>query len=226
MAEKGFQFAEVTHEVEPLPGGPEAGQRDVRRQRRPEGQDPRHRLHRQQGDQRRHAASADEGEQGTAGSCRGSPAAAPTRRTKFEEDAEQDRRVLPRTGLHPGARRPARDEGARGQRRTAKTRWVELRIPVDRRPALPGSASSTSTATRSSRPTFLRPLFKLKAGDWYSREDDPQGLREGARDLRQRRLLRVHRLPGSAVQRRSAAEDAPRVAGPRPSRPSSTSRCA
>ena len=46
---------------------------------------------------------------------------------------------------------------------------------------------------------FLRPLFKLKPGDWYSEKRDPRRPDEVARAVRRRRLLRVHRLPGPGV---------------------------
>ena len=42
-----------------------------------------------------------------------------------------------------------------------------------------------------------------RAGRVVQREDDPEGLREGARGVRQRRLFRVHRRSGLRVPERS-----------------------
>ncbi len=50
----------------------------------------------------------------------------------------------------------------------------------------------------------LRPLFKLKQGDWYSEKRIRDGLREGAGGLRRRRLLRVHRLSRPQADRPAA----------------------
>ena len=47
MADKGYEFAEVTSSVEPLPGGPQAREGRVRREGRAEGQGPHHQLQRQ-----------------------------------------------------------------------------------------------------------------------------------------------------------------------------------
>ena len=76
-----------------------------------------------------------------------------------------------------------------------KTRCMSCEIPVDRRRRATRSASSTSTATTRCRATSLRPLFKLKPGEYYNEKRVREGLREDARDLRRGRLLRVHRLP-------------------------------
>ena len=53
----------------------------------------------------------------------------------------------------------------------------ELRIPVTEGPRY-RVGEFTSRATRSSRATALRPLFKLKAGDWYSEKEVREGLRK------------------------------------------------
>ena len=63
MKEKGFQFANVTHEIKDVPGGPKLVHLTFNHRRGPESQDPQHRLRRQQGDQRQRAEAPDEGQQ-------------------------------------------------------------------------------------------------------------------------------------------------------------------
>ena len=64
------------------------------------------------------------------------------------------------------------------------------------------SASSASTATRVIKSEFLRPLFKLEAGRLLQREARPRRPEQVAGGLRRRRLLRVHRLSRSRVPER------------------------
>ena len=71
---------------------------------------------------------------------------------------------------------------------------------------LPGSASSTFDGNTVVKAEALRPLFKIEAGRVLQREEDPEGPREGARGLRRRRLLRVHRLSRSEAARPAAAD--------------------
>ena len=87
---------------------------------------------------------------------------------------------------------------------------MQLRIPVDEGQRY-RVGEFKFDGNKVIKTEFLQPLFKLKTGDWYSEKHDPQGLREGARGLRRRRLLRVHRLPGPQV--RSTRPKGP-VAGP------------
>ena len=89
MKEKGFQFAEVTHEIEELPGGPKLVSLDFHMNEGPKVKIRRIDFVGNQALSDRIAEAGDEGEQGAAGSCRASPAAARIRRIKFEEDAER-----------------------------------------------------------------------------------------------------------------------------------------
>ena len=53
LKEKGFPYADVTHTIAPMPGGPKLVHLTFNMSEGPEGQDPPGRLRRQQGDQRR-----------------------------------------------------------------------------------------------------------------------------------------------------------------------------
>ena len=90
-----------------------------------------------------------------------------------------------------------------------RTRFVELQIPVTEGPRYRigevNFAGNTVVKTEG-----LRPLFKMDEGRLVQREEHSQGLREGARGLRQHRLLRVHRHPRLRVPERSEAEWAER----------------
>ena len=48
---------------------------------------------------------------------------------------------------------------------------------------------------------FLKPLFKLKAGEYYSEKKIRKGLEKAREVYGSRRLLGVHRLPGSTSPR-------------------------
>ena len=128
---------------------------------------------------------------------------------KFDEDAEKVDRVLPQQGLHhrraSASPRSRRSKTARTRKRAGCS--CASRSTKGRATA---SASSRSTATRSSRPSSCAALQaedrRLVLG-----EADSQGPREGARGVRRRRLLRVHRLPGPRAGR--AAAEGP-IAGP------------
>ena len=150
FAEKGYEFAAVTHTITRGGRRPEAGQPDVQHRRGAAGQDPQDRLHRQQGGFGRQARRPDEEQQAewmwSWITGRGTYQAA-----KFEEDADEGRRVLPERRLRDGPGRPARAAATSRTRRTAgrATSSCASRSP---RASATGSATSPSTATRSSRP--------------------------------------------------------------------------
>ena len=87
-------------------------------------------------------------------------------------------RVLPRSRLHPRAGRRAANHGARRILADKKTRWIELRDPGHRRATATASAVSTSPATRWSRSEALKPLFKLKNGDYYNQKEVRKGFQK------------------------------------------------
>ena len=151
MKEKGFQFAEVTHEIKPVAGGPKLIHLTFNVERRAEGQDPDDRVRRAT----RTSATAtlrepDEGEQGAVVRSRSSPAAAPTRKRSSKKT--------------PSGSWTTTATAATSRRRSASPTLNVLEDSEDKQDALgraadPGrrrarataSASSTSPATRSSR---------------------------------------------------------------------------
>ena len=156
------------------------------------------RVRRQQGDQRRHARAADEGEQGRRHASRSSPAAAPTRKTSSTRTPRRCIEYYRDQRLHR-ARSVGQPElkiarGLEG-RQDALGRAAD---PGHRRAALQGRRVRVRPATRSSRPKACGRCSSSNRARLLQREDDPQGLREGAGGLRRRRLLGVHRLSRSA----------------------------
>ena len=121
--------------------------------------------------------------------------AAPTRKAKFEEDADKVVAYYRDHG-YISARVSASPSSATSRTRpTGRTRWVELRDPGHRGRAVPGRRPSSFDGNKVVKSEALRPLFKVKDGRLVQRQGDPEGLREGARTLRRRRLLPVQ--PGA-----------------------------
>ena len=248
MAEKGYEFAEVNSSVEPLPGGPKLVKVifDVQ-----EGPKVKIRtinfdgntavsdgtLKRQMKETKEHwFLSLITGARHLPGS-------------EVRGRRRQDRRVLPQPRLRPGARRPARAEDARGQRGQGRR----------------AGSSSTCRSTEGQRykvgefsfdgnnvikSEVLRPLFKLKPGDFYSEKRIRNGLTSRRRSTaaaatssspasrtwssRTRRPGPARR-PGRAHRQRHDADDrkasstsstaSPSPATPRRATTSSAARC-
>ena len=173
MAEKGYEFAEVTSAVEPLPGGPKLVKVvfDVQ-----EGPQVKVRtvdfvgnsaigdgtLKRQMKETKEHwFMSWITG--------RGKYQAA-----KFEEDADRLIEFYRNRG-YVQARVGQPELKVLEDSPDKETRWVQLDIPVDEGPRFKVGelAFDGNTVIRSD---FLRPLFKLKSGDWYSEKRIREGL--------------------------------------------------
>ena len=183
-----------------MPGGPKLVHLTFKMDEGPKVKIRNDRLHRQQGDQRRHAEAADEG---TTKRRRSGCVHLPTgssligdhgtyQEPKFDEDAEKIVDYYRDHGYITRERRRARAQGHRrfGRQEDAVDRAADSGHRGPRYKV--GSfdvAGNTVVKT-----DYLKPLFKTEAGRVLRREEDPQGPREGARGLRRRRLLRVHRL--------------------------------
>ena len=150
---------------------------------------------------------------------------------KFEEDADMVQAVLPRARLRQGADRPAGAEDPRG----LQGRQVALGPAADsghRRAALQDRRGRLRRQHRR-QDRRAAPALQGREGRLVQREEDPEGLREGARGLRQRRLLRVHRRAGYSFPndpkpagRRGRAGPTPRPVLRRRLRPASArTRC-
>ena len=210
MKEKGFQFANVTHEIKDVPGGPKLVHLTFNMDEGPEGQDPEHRLRRQQGDQRRHAEAADEGQQAQRlVSSRWSSTGA--RHLPGSEVRRRRREGRPSTTATSGyirrGRRRSPSSRCSATRTTRRPAWIELRIPVTEGERYKVGELRRSPATRSSRPRSCSRCSSSSTGRVLQREEGPERAREGAGDLRRRRLHGVHRL--SRLQARATSRTRP-----------------
>ena len=132
--------------------------------------------------------------------------------TKFDEDAEKIIEYYRNKG-YIAARVGQPEIKTLEDSKDKETRWVQLNIPVDEGPRY-RVGEFKFDGNKIIKTEFLEPLFKLKAGDWYSEKPIRKGLMKAREVLRRRRLLRVHRLPGSRAGRRR-----PRARSPVPREP-------
>ncbi|MBS1818711.1 MAG: outer membrane protein assembly factor BamA [Acidobacteria bacterium] len=167
MKEKGFQSAEVTHEIKPVEGGPKlvhvtftmsegpkvkirklefVGNKDISDRR----------LRRKMKDNRAHWWLSFISGRGV------------YQETKFEEDAE---RVLDYYRDHGYIRAQVGDPEVKvlGDSADKKTRWIELRVPVTEghRYKVSSFDVAGNTVVKSEA---LKPLFKLQKGEYYSQK--------------------------------------------------------
>ncbi|MEO8681799.1 MAG: outer membrane protein assembly factor BamA [Vicinamibacterales bacterium] len=179
MAEKGYEFAEVTPSVEPLPTGPKLVKVvfDVK-----EGPKVKVRtlnfdgntavsdraLARQMKSTKAHGFLSFITGKGT------------YQESKFDEDSDKIVEYYRNKGyIEARVGRPeikTIEDSADQQ-----TRWVELKIPVDEGPRY-RVGEFEFDGNKVIKSEFLRPLFKLKAGDWYTEKNVRKGL-EKAREV-------------------------------------------
>ncbi|MDP1571774.1 MAG: outer membrane protein assembly factor BamA [Vicinamibacterales bacterium] len=179
MAEKGYQDAEITTSIEPLPGGPKLVKVVFHVE---EGPKVRIRtvdftgneamsdgaLRRRMKDTKAHWFLSWMTGRGT------------FQEAKFDEDADRlvehyrNRGYIETTIGQPQIERLSDSPDG-------KTRWVRLVVPVSEGPRyrVGEFAFAGNTIVEDQ---FLRPLFKLKTGDWYSEKRIRDGL-EKAREL-------------------------------------------
>ena len=173
MAEKGYQFAEVTSSVEALPGGPKLVKVvfDVQ-----EGPQVKIRSINFEGNSaigdgtlKRQMKATKEHWFLSWISGRGK-----YQEAKFEEDADKlieyyRNRGYVQARVGQPALKVLEDSADK------ETRWVQLDIPIDEGPRFKVGQFEFdgNTVVKSD---FLRPLFKLQAGDWYSEKRIRDGL--------------------------------------------------
>ena len=179
MAEKGYEFAVVTPTVEPLPTGPKLVKVvfDVQ-----EGPKVKVRtlnfdgntavgdgtLARQMKSTKAHGFLSFITGKGT------------YQESKFDEDSDKIVEYYRNNGYIEA--RVGRPEIKTLEDSTdKKTRWVELKIPVDEGPRY-RVGQFEFDGNKVVKSEFLRPLFKLKAGDWYAEKNVRKGL-EKAREV-------------------------------------------
>ena len=183
LKEKGFQFAEVTPEIKDDAGRAEAGAPHLQHRRRAEGQDPTIEFIGNKAISDGTLQQADEGEQAAkSGCCSFITGRGTYQETKFDEDAEKVIEYY-------------RDHGYITRATSAQPELKVLeRLRRTRRRAGSSCASRSprATATRSAtfdvagntvvKTEYLKPLFKLKPGEYYNEKTIRKGL-EKAREV-------------------------------------------
>lgn len=173
MAEKGYQFAEITPTIEPLEGGPKLVKVnfDVK-----EG--PKVRIQQidfigneELSDRTLRRRMKDTRQHGTWSFITGS---GNYQEAKFEEDADKVVEHFRNRG-YIQARVGQPELKVLQDSSDGKTRWIQLRIPVTEGPRYRVGEFSFDGA-KVVREEFLRPMFKLKPGDWYSEKRIRDGL--------------------------------------------------
>ncbi|MGE3191810.1 MAG: outer membrane protein assembly factor BamA, partial [Vicinamibacterales bacterium] len=173
MSEKGYQFATVTHRVDALPGGPKLVKvtfdvdqgpkvkvRDIDFIGNEEVSDRA--LKRQMDATKEHWMFSFITGRGT------------YQETKFEEDAEKVIEYYRNKG-YIAARVGQPEIETIEDSADGDTRWVRLKIPVTEGPRY-RVGEFTFAGNDVVKDEFLRPLFKLKPGDWYSEKRVRDGL--------------------------------------------------
>ena len=173
MAEKGYEFAEVTSTVEPLPAGPKLVKVvfDVK-----EGPKVKVRtlnfegntavsdgtLSKQMKTTKKHGMFSWITGKGT------------YNENKFDEDAEKVIEYYRNHG-YIGARVGQPEIKTLEDSKDKETRWVELNIPIDEGPRY-RVGKLDFEGNKIIKTEFFGPQFKLKAGDWYSDKPIRAGL--------------------------------------------------
>ncbi len=173
MAEKGYEFAEVTSSVEALPGGPklvkvvfdvQEGPKVKVRTINFEGNSAISdgTLKRQMDSTKEHWFLSWITGRGT------------YQEAKFEEDADRIIEYYRNQG-YVQARVGQPEIKVLEDSADKETRWVQLNIPVDEGPRFK-VGDFTFDGNTVVKSEFLRPLFKLGQGDWYSEKRIRDGL--------------------------------------------------
>jgi outer membrane protein insertion porin family len=173
MADKGYEFAEVTSKVEPLPTGPKLVKVVFDVQEGPKvkirtinfnGNDAvgDGTLAKQMKSTKAHSWLSWIGGKGI------------YQEAKFEEDAEKVVEYYRNKG-YISARVGTPEIKTLEDSKDKNTRWVELSVPVDEGPRYK-VGEFTFEGNKIVKTEFLQPLYKLKAGDWYSDKPIRAGL--------------------------------------------------
>ncbi len=175
MSEKGYQFAEITSTVEPLPGGPklvkvlfdvQEGPKVRIREVAFEGNEALGdgTLRRKMKETKQHGAFSWLTGGGT------------YKEAKFEEDADMVVAHYRNKG-YIEARVGAPELNTLEDSTDGKTRWIQVKIPVTEGPRYK-VGEFTFAGNTIVKSEGLRPLFKLEPGAWYSEKRIRDGLRK------------------------------------------------
>lgn len=179
MAEKGHQFADISHTVEELPGGPKLVKVVFNVDQGPKvkirsidfvGNEAitDGKLKKQMKETKEHWFLSFITSRGT------------YQEAKFEEDADKVVEYFRNQG-HIQARVGTPEIKTLEDSTDKETRWVQLVIPVTEGPRF-RVGEFAFDGNKVVKSEILRPLFKLKAGDWYSEKRVRTGL-EKSREL-------------------------------------------
>ena len=217
LREKGFQFADVTHEIKEIPGGPKLVHLTFNMDEGPKVKIRKIEfvgnkaisdgaLKRQMKENSERGRVPGLRPLSRCGSCRSSATRAPTRK---RSSTRTPRRSSPTTATTATCAPTSACPSSRcsSDSDDKKTRWVELRIPITEGARYKvGTFDVAGQHRRQDR--LPEAALQDDAGRVLRREAHPQGPRESARGLRHRRLLRVHRLSRLQVPRRPEPERA------------------
>ncbi len=179
MAEKGFEFAEVTSSVEALPTGPKLVKVvfDVK-----EGPKVKVRAINFTGNSR--VGDGALGRQMKSTKAHGwlswITGKGTYQEAKFEEDAEKIVEYYRNKG-YIAAKVGQPEIKVLEDSVDKETRWVQLDVPVDEGPRY-RVGEFTFDGNKVVKTEFLAPLFKMKTGDWYTEKNMRKGL-EKAREV-------------------------------------------
>ena len=175
MSEKGYQFAEITSKVEPLPGGPklvkvlfdvQEGPKVRIREVAFEGNEALgdRTLRRKMKETKQHGALSWLTGGGT------------FKEAKFEEDADMVVAHYRNKG-YIEARVGTPELKTLEDSTDGKTRWIQVRVPVTEGPRYK-VGEFTFAGNTVVKSEGLRPLFKVQKGEWYSEKRIRDGLRK------------------------------------------------
>ena len=173
MAEKGYEFAEVTPTVEPLPAGPKLVKVvfDVK-----EGPQVKVRSINFNGNVAVSDRALGRQMKGTKahGWLSWVTGKGKYQEAKFEEDAEKIVEYYRNKG-HIAARVGQPEIKVLEDSKDGEVRWVQLDVPIDEGPRYKVGAF-TFDGNKVIETRFLEPFFKIKKGDWYSDKPIRNGL--------------------------------------------------
>ena len=180
LKEKGFQSAEVTPEIVTMPGGPKLVHLTFHMSEGPKVKIKKIEFTGNKVFSTSTAEEEDEGEPGKSGCSRSSTAGACSRRPSSTRTPTRSPSSTARTATSaPTSACPSRSSSATPKDK--KTRWIELRIPVtEGRRYKVGDVEFTGNTIVKTE--YLKPLFKLNAGDYYNEKNVRKGM-EKAREV-------------------------------------------
>src|SRR5687767_944056 len=173
MAEKGYEFAEVTPTVEPLPAGPKLVKVvfDIKEGPQVKVRDINFNGNVEVSDR---ALSRQMKGTKTHGWLSWMTGKGKYQEAKFEEDAEKIVEYYRNKG-YITARVGQPEIKVLEDSKDGEVRWVQLDVPIDEGPRYK-IGELTFDGNKVIKTEFLEPLFKVKKGDWYSDKPIRNGL--------------------------------------------------